>query len=94
VRIYYVSEAQDGSYLLIASALPFYQEGRLTDVSPGIYSFISQDGITFTDRSEILTGEGNIDPAIISLGDGGFRIYYWIINDRPSAIRSIRGTRI
>jgi len=84
----------DGTYLLIASAFPFYQGGRLTDASPGIYSFTSKDGISFTDRSVILPGEGNIDPAIISLGDENYRIYYWNINDRPSAIRSISGTRI
>ncbi|GAA5261682.1 glycoside hydrolase family protein [Methanocalculus sp. MC3] len=84
----------DGTYLLIASAFPFYQGGRLNDASPGIYSFTSKDGITFTDRSVILSGEGNIDPTIISLGNGNYRIFYWNINDRPSVIRSSSGTLI
>jgi len=79
----------DGSYLMLAVAFPFGPGGKLTDAAPGIYSFISQDGINFEDRQLVLAGEGNIDPAIIDSGDGTFRVYYWNIMDQPSVIRSL-----
>jgi len=79
----------DGSYLMLAVAFPFGPGGKLTDATPGIYSFISQDGINFEDRQLVLAGEGNIDPAIIDSGDGTFRVYYWNIMDQPSVIRSL-----
>lgn len=80
-----------GEYLMLAVAFPFSAKGRLTDAAPGIYSFTSTDGINFKGRRLVLAGEGNIDPAIVSLGDGACRVYYWNINDKPSAIKSIHG---
>ncbi len=77
------------SYMMLAVAFPFSSAGKLTDAGLGIYSFISQDGINFEDRQLVLTGEGNIDPAIMDLGDGTFRVYYWNIKDQPSVIRSL-----
>jgi len=81
----------DGSYMMLAVAFPFGSEGILTDAAPGIYSFTSQDGINFEDRKLVLAGEGNIDPAIIDLGDGAYRVYYWNITDQPPVIRSLNG---
>ncbi len=81
----------NGSYLILAVAFPFGSEGRLTDAAPGIYSFTSQDGINFKDRELVLAGENNIDPAIVDMGDGAYRVYYWNITDKPSVIKSISG---
>lgn len=81
----------DGSYMMLAVAFPFGSGGKLTDAAPGIYSFTSRDGINFEDRRLVLAGEGNIDPAIIDLGDGAYRVYYWNIRDQTPAIRSISG---
>lgn len=81
----------DGSYLMVAVAFPFGPGGLLTDAAPGIYSFISRDGINFQNRQLVLAGEGNIDPAIAEVGDGTYRVYYWNIMDQPSAVRSING---
>jgi hypothetical protein len=81
----------DGSYLMLAVAFPFGSEGRLTDAEPGIYSFTSQDGVNFEDRELVLAGEGNIDPAIVDMGEGAYRVYYWNIADNPPAIKSING---
>ncbi|MDP2730187.1 MAG: hypothetical protein Q8O55_06880 [Dehalococcoidales bacterium] len=81
----------DGTYLMIAVAFPFGSGGRLTDATPGIYSFTSQDGTNFEDRKLMLDGEGNIDPAVVDLGDGTYRVYYWNIADKPSVIKSISG---
>ena len=81
----------NGSYLMLAVAFPLGPSGRLTDAAPGIYSFTSQDGINFKDRNLVLAGEGNIDPAIVDLGDGAYRVYYWNAMDKPSVIKSISG---
>ena len=81
----------DGSYLMLAVAFPLGPSGRLTDAAPGIYSFASQDGINFKDRKLVLSGENNIDPAIVDLGDGAYRIYYWNAMDKPPVIKSISG---
>ena len=81
----------NGKYLMLAVAFPFSSKGKLTDAAPGIYSFTSSDGINFEDRQLVLAGEGNIDPAIIDLGDGAYRVYYWNIADNPPVIKSISG---
>ena len=89
-----VIRLNDGNYLMLAVAFPFSSAGKLTDATPGIYSFISQDGINFEDRQLVLAGEGNIDPAIIDSGDGTFRVYYWNIMDQPSVIRSLSSNTV
>ncbi|MDP2916408.1 MAG: sialidase family protein [Dehalococcoidia bacterium] len=81
----------DGSYLMLAVAFPFGSGSRLTDAAPGIYSFLSEDGINFKDRELVLAGENNIDPAIVDLGDGAYRVYYWNVMDKPSVIKSMNG---
>ena len=80
-----------GEYLMMAVAFPFSAKGRLTDAAPGIYSFTSPDGINFKDREPVLTGDGNIDPAIVEVATGTYRVYYWNINDKPSVIKSLSG---
>ena len=84
----------DGSYMMLAVAFPFGPDGKLTDAAPGIYSFTSQDGINFENRKLVLSGEGNIDPAIIDLGDGIYRVYYWNIMDQTPVIRSLSSKRM
>ena len=80
-----------GEYLMLAVAFPFSSKGKLTDAAPGIYSFTSLDGIDFKDRELVLTGDGNIDPAIVEVASGTYRVYYWNINDKPSVIKSLSG---
>lgn len=81
----------DGRYLMVAIAFPLGPEGRLTDAEPGIYSFTSQDGIDFNERRLVLAGENNIDPTIVDIGEGVYRIYYWNAMEQPPAIKSITG---
>jgi len=81
----------DGSYLMLAVAFPVGPDGRLTDATPGIYSFISQDGINFKDRKQVLSGENNIDPSIADIGGGAYRVYYWNAVEKPPVIKSISG---
>jgi hypothetical protein len=79
----------DGSYMMLAVA--FGPGGRLADVAPGIYSFILSDGIKFKDHKLVLAGENNIDPAIVDVGGGSYRVYYWNVMDKPTVIKSISG---
>ena len=81
----------DGSYLMLAVAFPFGAGGRLTDDDPGIYSFLLSDGINFKDHKLVLAGENNIDPAIVDVGGGAYRVYYWNATDKPTVIKSISG---
>jgi hypothetical protein len=76
---------------MLAVAFPFGPGGKLTDAEPGIYSFIAQDGMNFKDRKLVLAGEDNIDPAIVDLGDGAYRVYYWNAADKPPVIKSMSG---
>jgi hypothetical protein len=77
----------DGRYLMLAVTISSVSLG----IEPGIYSFLSEDGINFQDREPVLIGENNIDPAIVDMGDGAYRVYYWNATDKPSAIKSISG---
>ena len=86
-----VMRLSDGSYLMLAVALPAAPGGKTTEAPPGIYSFTSKDGTTFEDRQVVLNGENHIDPAIIEIDDGTFKVYYWDVNDNPSAIKSLTG---
>jgi hypothetical protein len=89
-----VMRLADGSYLMLAVAFPLGSSGRLTDAAPGIYSFLSENGIHFQDRKLVLAGENNIDPAIVQIGDKGYRVYYWNVMDKPSVIKSISGALV
>jgi len=80
-----------GEYLMLAVAFPVSSKGKLTDARPGIYSFTSKDGVNFTNRQSVLSGENNIDPAIIEVNTGTYRVYYWNAMDKPSVIRSLTG---
>jgi len=80
-----------GEYLMLAVAFPMSSKGRLTDAQPGIYSFTSRDGVNFSNRQPVLPGENNIDPAIVEVASGIYRVYYWSAVDRPPKIKSITG---
>jgi len=84
----------NGEYLMLAVAFPISSKGKLTDAQPGIYSFTSKDGVNFANRQSVLSGENNIDPAIVEVAAGTCRVYYWNVTDRPSVIRSISGKLI
>ncbi len=81
----------DGGFILLAVAFPLGPGGKLTDAAPGIYSFLSEDGIKFEHRGLVLAGENNIDPVIVNIGDGAYRVYYWNITDKPPVIKSMSG---
>ncbi len=80
-----------GEYLMVAVSFPMSSKGRLTDARPGIYSFTSTDGIKFTNRLPVLLGENNIDPAVIEISPGTYRVFYWNLNEER--ILSLTGTR-
>ena len=80
-----------GEYLMLAVAFPMSSKGKLIDAQPGIYSFTSKDGVNFTNRQSVLSGENNIDPAIVEIASGTYRVYYWNAMDKPSVIKSLSG---
>jgi hypothetical protein len=83
----------DGRYLMLAVAMPNGPVGKLTSDQPGIYSFVSDDGINFSGKSLAFTGDGNIDPAVVATGEWTFRVYYWNMQDNPTVIRSFTGSK-
>lgn len=79
----------DGKYLLLALAFPFGQGEAL---SPGFYSFISEDGIHFASPQPVLLENGIFDPAIVRLDDGSYRVFYGAIPPGESqSVKSITG---
>ncbi|MFC1921378.1 hypothetical protein ACFLYQ_06625, partial [Chloroflexota bacterium] len=81
----------EGRYMMLAVSFPSGLKDNPANKPPGIYCLISEDGINFTEDSLALSGEGNIDPAIVDNGDGTYRVYYWNMNDNPNVIRSLTG---
>ncbi len=67
----------DGRYLLLAVSLPPPPGGPpVFGPPPGIYSFFSNDGLTFSNPQPVLLEEGVYDPTIISLGSDTYRVFY------------------
>jgi len=64
----------DGRYLLLA-ANPGGPAGGQS-VPPGIYSFLSDDGLTFTNRQAVTSESGALDPTVIYLSDQTLRVYF------------------
>jgi hypothetical protein len=78
-----VTALPDGRIMLLASVLP---NPRLPG---GIYLYTSEDGVEFSDRREIHMREGVIDPSVIRVADGVWRVYYWNHQDSPPQIKSL-----
>jgi hypothetical protein len=67
----------DGKYLLLAVALPPPRNAPQKSEQPlGIYSFISEDGLTFGNRQTVLQGIGVYDPSIVRLSNDTYRVFY------------------
>lgn len=67
----------DAGYLLLAVVLPPPPNAPQNfGQQEGIYSFISDDGLTFGGKRPVLQETGVYDPAIIRLSNGTFRIFY------------------
>ncbi len=81
----------DERFLMLAVAFRTGPKDTLADFMPGIYYFISEDGIHFEKIGIALSGEDNIDPAIVDMGDEFYRVYYWNFQDNPNLIRSFSG---
>lgn len=82
----------NGRYLLVAVALPFGPGGvRYSDVQPGIYSFVSNDGINFENRQLVLAKENSLDPSIIKINENTYRIFYGELTGTTSITKSITG---
>ncbi|MFC1900554.1 hypothetical protein ACFLYN_03065 [Chloroflexota bacterium] len=81
----------DGRFMMLAVAFRTGPKESASSFRPGIYSFISEDGIHFEKVGLALSGEDNIDPAIVDMGDGYYRVYYWNFQDNPNLIRSFSG---
>jgi hypothetical protein len=80
----------DERFMMLAVALRTGPKDS-ADFKPGIHCFISEDGIHFEKVGLALSGEDNIDPAIVAMGDGFYRVYYWNSQDSPNLIRSFSG---
>ena len=82
----------NGKYLLLAVVLPEVAERR--GIRVGIYSFISDDGLTFSNQQPVLI-DGTLDPSIVPLSRETYRVFYGrltVINNRPNiSIMSITG---
>jgi hypothetical protein len=81
----------DGRFLMLAVAFRTGDKDTSAGFMPGIYYFISEDGIHFEKIGIALSGEENIDPAVVDMGNGFYRVYYWNLQDSPNLIRSFSG---
>ena len=66
-----------GKYLLLAVVLPPPPNAPQKLEPPiGIYSFISDDGLTFSNQQPVLIEEGVHDPSIVQLSSDTYRVFY------------------
>jgi hypothetical protein len=79
----------DGTYMLLASVLPMSPKGSTETKEEGIYSFVSEEGVSFSDMKPVYISKGAIDPSIIQIDSNEWRIYFWNHNDMPPQIKSI-----
>lgn len=67
----------DGRYLLLAVVLPPPPDApQKSELPLGIYSFISDDGLTFSNQQVVLQEEGVFDPSIVKLSSDTYRVFY------------------
>lgn len=67
----------NGKYLLLAVVLPPPPNAPQKSQQPlGIYSFTSDDGLTFGNQQPVLQESGVYDPSIVGLGDDTYRVFY------------------
>ena len=82
----------NGKYLFLAIPIPEVAEER--GISVGIYSFISDDGLTFSNQQPVLI-DGTLDPSIVQLSSDTYRVFYGrltVIDNKPNiSIMSITG---
>lgn len=72
-----ITTLSDGKYLLLVVALPPPPGSPEKPVLPqGIYSFISNDGLTFTNQQVVLQEEGVYDPSIVQMDNSTYRVFY------------------
>jgi hypothetical protein len=83
-----VAQLPDGTYLLLASVLPKPPKPGADSFQEGIYGFISEDGIDFSEAIPVYISRGAIDPSVINMEDK-WRIYFWSHLDSPPRIHSI-----
>lgn len=67
----------NGKYLLLAVVLPPPQNAPHKSEQPlGIYSFTSDDGLTFENQQLVLIEGGVYDPSIVQLSNDTYRVFY------------------
>lgn len=67
----------DGKYLLLAVILPPPPNAPQRSEQPqGIYSFTSDDGLTFGDQQPVIQEGGVYDPSIVMLSNDTYRVFY------------------
>lgn len=84
----------DGRFLAIA-AMIFMEERDETPL--GLYSFVSDDGLTFVNQQPVLLENSVYDPTVVEVSNSVYRVYYGInISTVPDQfnmdIQSISGT--
>lgn len=65
----------NGKYLLLAVVLP-PPPPQKSEQPLGIYSFTSDDGLTFSNQEVVLQEDGVFDPSIIKLDNTTYRVFY------------------
>lgn len=78
-----ITRLDGGKFLLLASVLPNNRE-----LKQGIYIFTSGNGTDFKMLGGAYIKPGVIDPSIIEMDDGSWRIYFWNHMDNPPRIKS------
>ncbi len=77
IRIFYVSgdfEAMGGTMSAILPPPP--NAPQKSEQPQGIYSFISDDGLTFGDQQPVIQEGGVYDPSIVRLSNDTYRVFY------------------
>lgn len=77
----------DGTFLMLVANPGFYRE-----VPSGIYSFTSENGLTFTNRQTVVEGSDIYDPTMITIDGQTFRVYFGKVSPpNPPATESATG---
>lgn len=66
----------DGRYWLLVAHNCVPEKGSCSPES-GLYSYISEDGLTFENQQLVYASDSFIDPAVLEIGENEYRVYYW-----------------
>ncbi len=76
----------DETYLMLSKYYSEFDRGATGPGRSGIYVFHSVDGLNFSEP--VFVSDQGIDPCLLHLSENKYRVYYWVLQDMPTAIKS------